>query len=735
MYYLLLVIQYISIVLLFIEAIYIFTKKKTTLQGYLFLGCVATLVNNMGYLMEMQSKDAASSLVGLKLSYMGRVWIPFSLFIFVLFVCRIEIKKYLLMLLGAIHLTTYILVFTTPMHGLYYSSMEYVKGDPINYFQCGHGPWYIGYMLLLIFYIIFGIFNLFRILIRERNLVAKKRLQWITLAVVTECMFYIGQMLGLGGSGYDVTVLGYTIGTLFMYVAIFKYDMIDTMQQAKEYVVDELSEAIIVVAVDGNIEYFNKPAERIFTKYDGNKRQFLKAVREAIEEEIPITVDGHVYSPEIKELLQNNIKTGKIIVLVDDTEHYKYMEELKEQKELAEAANASKSAFLSVVSHEIRTPMNAVVGMTELLLRDKETLNDKQEKYLSNIQSSGKSLVMIVNDILDQSKIEAGKMEIVEQPYELRPMVEDVLLIIEDRIGEKQIELMVDINDNVPKYLVGDSLRIRQILINLMNNAVKFTDEGYIMLNIKCVAEREGEKEIRISVKDSGQGILPEDLSKLGQAFSQVNTKNNHMIEGTGLGLSISKDFICLMGGQLQVASTYGKGSEFYFEIWQGEIQEVDEENNNTKVKNPWKENKDFTCPEVKILVVDDTPINLMIMEEILEPLNAIVETCESGDIAVELVKNNKFDIIFMDYFMPNMDGVEATEKIRFMSMQASDNGDEEKAKYYREVPIITLTGDDSEDTKNRFFKAGINDFAIKPIEVNNLKKLLLKWLPEDKIK
>lgn len=735
MYYSILGIQYLSIILLFIEAVYVFSKKKTTLQGYLFLGCVATLVNNTGYLMEMQSTDAASYMVGLKISYLGRVWIPFSLFIFVLFVCKINFKKPVLLFLGGIHLTTFLLVLTTPKHGLYYSSIEYVNGELFDHLKCGHGPWYIAYSALLVFYIVFGIGNLLRILVREKNPIAKKRLQWITLAIVTESGFYLAEIMGVGGSAYDVTDLGYTIGTIFMYVAIFKYDMIDTMQQAKEFVIDEVSEAIVVVAMDGRIEYYNKPAKIIFEKYGNKKRHLIKAVRNAIENKEPIKVEDKIYNPEIKELHQNGMKTGEIIVLIDDTDYYKYLEDLKEQKDLAEAANASKSAFLSVVSHEIRTPMNAVVGMTELLLRDKENLSEKQEKYLKNIQSSGNSLVMIVNDILDQSKIEAGKMEIIEQPYEIRPMVEDVKLIIEDRVGEKDIRLDVEINENVPKFLVGDSLRLRQILINLMNNAVKFTDEGFIALKIKCVGDRPEQTKIRVSVEDSGQGILPEDLSKLGQAFSQVNTKMNHAKEGTGLGLSISKDFICLMGGQLQVSSVYGKGSEFYFEIWQGLAKEESDDKTEAVVKTAWKDDEDFTCKGAKILVVDDTVINLMIIEEILEPLKAKVETCESGDVAVELVKKNKYDMIFMDYFMPKMDGVKATEKIRFMSMQASDDGNDDLAKYFKEVPIITMTGDTSEDTRSKFIKAGINDFAEKPVDAKNIKKLLIKWLPEEKIK
>ena len=407
------------------------------------------------------------------------------------------------------------------------------------------------------------------------------------------------------------------------------------------------------------------------------------------------------------------------------------LEQVREEKRKAEEANVSKSAFLSVVSHEIRTPMNAVVGMTDLLLRDE--LTDKQRRYLMNIKSSGEALVMIVNDILDQSKIEAGKMDIVEEAYELRPMLEDVRMIIENRIGEKQIHLIYDIDDAIPKILVGDALRLRQILINLMNNAVKFTEIGYIELGIKVVKQEEDKLLLRFSVKDSGQGIKKEDVDRLFKAFSQVDTKKNHSKEGTGLGLSISADFVHLMGGQLDVTSEYEKGSEFFFAVYQGLVEEQEGDEKEI-IKKPVWQSDNFVIPEAKILIVDDTEINLMIVEGLLEPLHAKVETADSGMRALELIQKNKYDIIFMDYMMPYMDGVETTRRVRELAEKAASSGDAALSEYYKSVPIIALTGDPSEETREKFKLAGIDDFTEKPILVENLKKLLLKWLPENLI-
>lgn len=394
---------------------------------------------------------------------------------------------------------------------------------------------------------------------------------------------------------------------------------------------------------------------------------------------------------------------------------------VEEEKRKADEANASKSAFLSVVSHEIRTPMNAIVGMTELLLREKEDLNEKQEKYLKNIKNSGDALVMIVNDILDQSKIEAGKMEIVDGPYELRSVSDDVKMIIENRIGTKPIDLNINIDKEIPESIIGDGLRIRQIMINLMNNAVKFTEKGNINLTVSLEEKQEDKMLLKFSVSDTGQGIKEEDLGKLGEAFTQVDTKKNHNKEGTGLGLNISRDFISMMGGQLQVVSEYGKGSEFFFTIWQGVNKQADTENKSKKYKG------DFVAKDARVLVVDDTEMNLVIAVELMKIFGIKADTAKSGENALECIKNIKYDMIFMDYMMPDMDGVETTGKIRKYSDETGDN-------YYKNVPIITLSGDNSEDTKEKFRNAGINDYADKPINLNELRDKIIKWLPEEMI-
>ena len=721
----LLILQCISVALLGLESIYIFLEWKTKQQSHLFLYCVAALINNLGYLMEMTAETAREAMRGVQFCYFGKVWIPLSFFVMVMEMCEIKLPKKVYAILAAIHSSIFILVLTSSRHSLYYATKTYVSDGFFPHYVFGHSMIYNSYMLLVESYIVVGFFVLIRRLQQELSKKYKRTLWYFFAATVVMSLGFALCMINLV-PGYDTTCIGYLIASIIMFVAIFKHKIMDTLSLVRDYVADTLSEGLVAVNRNGRVIYYNDSMKKIYPDIEEKNEEVLKEIRGKITDHEVLKKEDCIYEAKLEPLMHGGDFQGNLYVLSDVTERYQHMEELREQKEIAEAANASKSAFLSIVSHEIRTPMNAVVGMTDLLLQD--DLTEKQRKYMQNIKNSGSALVMIINDILDQSKIEAGKMEIVEAPYEIRPLVEDVQMIIENRIGSKSIRLMVQIDEKIPGLLVGDALRIRQIFINLMNNAVKFTESGYIQLSAKVVEETEDGYRIRFGVKDSGQGIREEDLEKLGKAFSQVDVQKNHSKEGTGLGLSISKDFIALMGGELKVESEYGKGTEFFFTILQKKATEQKE--SGERVKCTWKV-ENFKAPGAKALIVDDTEMNLMVMRNMLKHLGMTAVTAGSGEAAMELVGEDTFQAIFMDYMMPGMDGVETTDRIRKLASEQSDEG---RGAYYKSVPIIALTGDVSEKTQELFRIAGINDFIEKPVAFDKVKKSLLKWLPEEVI-
>ncbi|MBE5877403.1 MAG: response regulator [Lachnospiraceae bacterium] len=402
------------------------------------------------------------------------------------------------------------------------------------------------------------------------------------------------------------------------------------------------------------------------------------------------------------------------------------IEMLRMEKERADEANEAKSRFLSNVSHEIRTPMNAIVGLTEVLLR--KDWPSEEKGYLLNIHNSGNALLNLINDLLDFSKIEAGKFEIVDDTYDMEQLLRDVHILGKVRIGNKKLELKMNIDPQLPKQLWGDGLRIRQVIINILNNAIKYTEQGTVTLTVKVVETEEERVKMYVSVRDTGQGIRQEELSKLFDAFTQVDVKKNQGKESTGLGLTISSQLVELMGGRLDVVSEYGKGSDFFFAVWQG-IRTTDKMGDFHAASNQVEDaNKkvykcEYVAPDAQVLVVEDNEINQIVLQAMLEPLKIQLDFAENGKEALEMIQHKKYQVILMDHYMPVMDGVEATIEIRNM-----------EDEYYRKIPIIALTADAVEGTKEQFYKIGMNDFLTKPVDMKKMCKTLQKWIPSEYI-
>lgn len=390
----------------------------------------------------------------------------------------------------------------------------------------------------------------------------------------------------------------------------------------------------------------------------------------------------------------------------------------------AESANKAKSVFLSTMSHEIRTPMNAIVGMTEVALR--EDMSDDVRKCLKTVQSSSFGLLALINDILDFSKIEAGKIEIITEKYHILSMVNDVYEIIKARNNNK-LAINLNISDNFPSILKGDIVRLKQVIINFCTNSIKYTDKGSVSLYFDYEKKEDDTCLFHFSVKDTGIGIKEDDLNKLFKSYVQVDTRVNHHKEGTGLGLAISKQLIDLMDGSVSVESEYGKGSVFSFTVPQevldwtpaGKLEDFQYEDFEEKENN----SNSFTAPEAKVLIVDDTEINLMVAKALLAPLNMQIETAGDGYEALKKIEENSYDLIFMDHFMPGLDGVQVTKKIR--SMENNPNAT---------IPIIALTADAMSGVKEELLKEGMDDFLSKPIVLQQAHQLLHRWLPKEKI-
>jgi len=502
--------------------------------------------------------------------------------------------------------------------------------------------------------------------------------------------------------------------------------------------------------------------------------------------------------------------------------------DITEQRRLeaAELANRAKSEFLANMSHEIRTPMNAILGMTQLALRSSP--QDSVLEYLRNIKSAGKQLLSIINDILDFSKVEAGALELISEKYDVRSMLNDIVTMIHVRIGEKPLDFIVDDDPNIPCEMIGDVIRIKQIAINLLNNAVKFTPKGHIIFSVNTEQVGDSLYKLKMSIQDTGIGILSENIPLLFGYFSQLDTRKNRAVEGTGLGLAISKNLVEIMHGEIKVESTYGVGSTFSFYVMQTvedtqpiyilpkddrrrvavwlssmeksnvilsklskmgvqcdvidspdniagyshvffdlkrlpEIQGLVNPDTKLLAVAPGVTCKEKAPPRVEIvhtplttstivrllgdktsaqpsfdiddveestlklrtarfLVVDDNDINLLISENVLAGFGGEVTTATSGAEAIELIKQNDYDIVFMDHMMPEMDGIDAAKIIRSLP-----------GEKYENLPIVALTANVLSEARHQFLSSGMDDFLAKPLEHDEIERVLRQWLPLEK--
>ncbi|MBR5377002.1 MAG: response regulator [Lachnospiraceae bacterium] len=437
-----------------------------------------------------------------------------------------------------------------------------------------------------------------------------------------------------------------------------------------------------------------------------------------------------------------SLRRGKTLSLPDRMSTFlsRITTELLEIAAEADNANKAKSAFLSHMSHEIRTPINAILGMDEMILQ--ETKETGTLDYAESIRSAGNNLLGIVNDILDFSKIEAGKMSIIPAKYELTSIINDMYNVVRLRAEDKGLKVVLDIDPCIPAVLFGDEARIKQVITNILTNAVKYTEKGTVTLCMKK-AESTGEDteslkkacpgelpqksvKLRVSVKDTGIGIRPEDMPKLFNEYERAEEERNRKVEGTGLGISITTELLELMGSRLTVDSVYGEGSEFGFEIMQGvegdeQVGDLSERFRKTAGR---KKRVRFTAEDAKILVVDDSPVNLVVVKNLLKNTRICIDTATSGEEALRLVRENEYDVIFLDQLMPKMSGTETLKRMKELE-------DNRSAK----APVISLTANAGAEARDEYLSAGFRDYLSKPVSARELEDMLFYHVAPEKIR
>lgn len=723
MYPFLLAMQCAGIFILVLEILCVLYRRSTKLQVILLMVLVSTLTNFAGYLLEMQATTKEMALQAVKIIYLGKPFIIFFIFIFYLERMEIKVPKLLYPALGILHIAVSILVFTCEHHVLFYSSIDYDTTSGIfPHLVFGHGAFYWIYHAVVLSYVVFMLVT--SIISYRRSDSRQERIQIVFLDVISTASV-IGLLVFFSGisGGYDTTMIGYLVSTLLLLVLITRYDILDTLSMVKEIVLDEFSEGLLVINQDGKMVYANTRVHTIFPELeDGNPEHVVRQLSHLCKNDEKLFFGKNVYRIYEEAIVEENRLYGQMFVVQDVTESYNHAVELEEQTQIARDANQAKSDFLARMSHEIRTPINAILGMNELILR--ESTEEAIRNYAVDGRNSANALLGVVNDILDTTRIESGKMELTPGPYELDSLLNDLISIIYAKAESKGLGLEVEVDSALPNGLVGDEIRIRQILINLLNNSVKYTHEGKVSLYV--TGNRDGDMLLmHFEVRDTGIGIKEEDLPKLFAAFERIEESRNRNIEGTGLGMNIVIQLLKLMGTKLDVASTYGEGSVFSFDLRQeicddkpiGNLEERSRKLHQVEAYRP-----EFIAPQARILVADDNEINRKVFCGLLKGTEVRIDEVDSGFACIERVKQHSYDAIFMDHMMPDLDGVETFRRMCGM---------EHKCK---ETPVIILTANAVTGAREQYLKEGFADYLTKPISGQELEEALWEYLPEDKV-
>lgn len=687
--------------------------------NYMVVTIVCNVISLVGYILELMSTTEEAMITAVKMQYLGKSFVgTFLLYTFIRYY-NWKFPRSIIRLFWVIDIGIYFVVLTLDYHMCYYKSYEVVTVAGKKFLVTEKAPLYIITMVYLL-----GILVLFSILCHKHWKTAEGRdKQVLGKLSVTSMVADMIIVLSIfdGAYPYDLVPMIITVFTVVIGFLIYKYGLFSTLDLAKDNLIVDIEEGVIVTDMEGNFQYANPKAYELIPQLRyADKKLIEKAIDRFVGNVKTDTIrfNGRFFKLNNRVLEDEKQTVGHMTTFFDITDLLESNKKMEQLKIEADNANYAKSNFLANMSHEIRTPINAVLGMDEMILR--ESSEENIIEYATSIKRAGESLLSLVSDILDFSKIESGKMTILDEPYNIKELIKDIINTFTLRMRQKGLSFITEIDENIPKILVGDEVRIKQIALNILSNAFKYTKEGYVKLKIS--SEIRGNKcVLSFSVEDTGSGIKKDAMEKLFATFERIDEKKNRHIEGSGLGLNITKNLLKMMGSDIQVKSVYGRGSIFFFDLEQRvsdyePIGMMDIE--DVKVDINQGSEDTFTAPHARMLVVDDNLVNLSVMKGLLKRTQATVEMASSGAEAVKMTKDREYDLIFMDHLMPEMDGIETM--IRIKGMETNPN---------RNTPCIVLTANAISGAKEKYMEAGFDEYMTKPVNMDLLENNLRKFL------
>ena len=722
-YYFYIAICAIALIITSSITVKILLSNPSVVQAVAVMFFTALLIIEVGLLMLHHSDNLTETVIAFKTKNIGMAMASLMLLRLVEKLCNAKLPKYIYIIQATVT-TALIAVF------LYLDSDNYTFADwssvstqvaSLSTFEFIVINVIFPLDLLVIF---IACLIIITINFRQYKGIAKKRI--ICLFVVV-ALFLISTMIYYATDyvGIDLTIYFILAIVITLAVLLFRFDIFDSIQAAIENVVYTGPLGLVVTDADNNIIFHNDLSSAMITS--------LKKIN-LIEEDEQLNkirtngggdyvVDKNTYSVNVTKIMEANDLAGYQYVISDVTDLHSKMEELERMTDVANKANQTKSIFLANMSHEIRTPINAIIGMDEMILR--EATDQAIKEYASDIKSASQTLLGIINDILDISKIEAGSMTLNNADYKLSNVILDVNNMVANKARNKGLDFNLAVDENVPENLYGDELRLRQILINIINNAIKYTEKGSIDVNIsyRDIPDKSQRIELVATVADTGIGIKKEDMDGLFVTFRRLDEIRNKKVEGTGLGLSIAKTFVTMMDGDIDVASEYGKGTTFTVHLCQKitSTEIIGDIAKRIESRVTLEESRiTLMAPEARILIVDDNDLNLKVITNLLKETRMKMDTAVSGKECLEMLRHGgRYNCVLLDIMMPDMNGVETLHAM----VDEGLKGD---------MPVIALTADATSGAAKIYQDEGFDEYLTKPISYEKCEATLIDFLPDE---
>lgn len=709
-------------------------ERQSKALIYFILVILSALLTSLGALLLLMTKDVSSMINAAKILYVGRIFCATMIPIFLIVYYQYHFSKMAIILNLSMICLFFGMVFDGEEKQWFFSNVSMKFSNHITLFQSDYGPLYILF-LVEVSIIYLGMFAvLLKKIIKTKKGYRQKHVMML-LGILVPGTGIILTDTGITGD-VDIIPFSMAISCIIYTVNLSRYHMFDVTQNAKEMVVDTLEEGVVVFDQDKLVLYVNDVMKSLDENTRYSKDQIIEQLKK-LKEDGEITVDELTFQVHISLIKRTNgTLQGYLYELFDTTKAKERMSEMERLTNEAKTANNAKGQFLANMSHEIRTPINAILGMNEMILRENQ--EETIAEYASSIGAAGRALLSLINNILDYSKLETKTIEWVNVTYKIYELLQEIELKIIPDVEKKPVTFEVKIDEEVPSELFGDENRVKQVVMNIIGNAIKYTDEGSIQLNVSVMdldheitsfpgATRDYEvRYIVFQVTDTGHGIKPENLEQIFESFQKIEEGKNRNIEGAGLGLTLTKKILGYMDGRIDAVSEYGKGSVFTLYVPQA-ISDATPYYKSIKpnfvYKNLEQKQRKFSIPNGTVLVVDDNAVNLKVASGLLKRTKLTVLTATNGSDCLELVKKEKLDMIFMDHQMPEMDGIETFQKWCELETRLS-----------KDIPVIALTANLGSGSKEQYLTYGFTDYLSKPIDAKELENILLKYLPLDLI-